>query len=362
MTADGPIGTLRTPGGRGPRKMRRLGGGHVLANRIGDEIDAGGPSSTSALMRWYSLNGVPRGSKNGSGASMRTRSGRDDVVTALRVADSRILLVYHSDRRFLLTCRRLMLHSTGCGMPHRRRATARPRRRQQRSSSLLRRVIGILAQTQLERRPDGLRAARHEPLRPCGGCCGGCSRAGAMAALGAHIVMMAVSVWRWNLLLRAQHVEVPARTLSESFWIASFLQQLPAQQHWRRCRAHRRHLEASRIENPGDHRGPGQSAARPLRAAGPWAALGAALSRSLEVEVAGAAGGSKPRRWDRRRRRASPSSTIPRLLDGAARAGARPRASVGAATFRPAPGRVRPLPRPAIVAARGRWPARFVVQ
>jgi glycosyltransferase 2 family protein len=43
-----------------------------------------------------------------------------------------------------------------------------------------------------------------------------------LAALGAHGVMMAVSVWRWDLLLRAQHVEVPARTLSESFWIASF--------------------------------------------------------------------------------------------------------------------------------------------
>jgi uncharacterized membrane protein YbhN (UPF0104 family) len=43
-----------------------------------------------------------------------------------------------------------------------------------------------------------------------------------LAALGAHAVMMAVSVWRWNLLLRAQHVEVPARTLSESFWVASF--------------------------------------------------------------------------------------------------------------------------------------------
>ena len=26
-------------------------------------------------MRWYSLNGVPRGSKNGSGASIRIRSG-----------------------------------------------------------------------------------------------------------------------------------------------------------------------------------------------------------------------------------------------------------------------------------------------
>ncbi len=26
-------------------------------------------------MRWYSLNGVPRGSKNGSGASIRIRAG-----------------------------------------------------------------------------------------------------------------------------------------------------------------------------------------------------------------------------------------------------------------------------------------------
>ena len=43
-----------------------------------------------------------------------------------------------------------------------------------------------------------------------------------IAALAAHVVMMAVSVWRWDLLLRAQHVEVPARTLSESFWVASF--------------------------------------------------------------------------------------------------------------------------------------------
>ncbi|MGD9903707.1 MAG: lysylphosphatidylglycerol synthase transmembrane domain-containing protein [Vicinamibacterales bacterium] len=43
-----------------------------------------------------------------------------------------------------------------------------------------------------------------------------------LAALSAHAVMMAVSVWRWNLLLRAQHVAVPARALSESFWVASF--------------------------------------------------------------------------------------------------------------------------------------------
>jgi uncharacterized membrane protein YbhN (UPF0104 family) len=43
-----------------------------------------------------------------------------------------------------------------------------------------------------------------------------------VAALGAHAVMMAVSVWRWDLLLRAQHVVVPVRRLSESFWVASF--------------------------------------------------------------------------------------------------------------------------------------------
>ncbi len=44
-----------------------------------------------------------------------------------------------------------------------------------------------------------------------------------LAALAAHGVMMAVSVWRWDLLLRAQHVRVPARALSESFWVASLL-------------------------------------------------------------------------------------------------------------------------------------------
>ena len=43
-----------------------------------------------------------------------------------------------------------------------------------------------------------------------------------VAALLAHGVMMAVSVWRWRLLLNAQQVAVPARTLSESYWVALF--------------------------------------------------------------------------------------------------------------------------------------------
>ena len=34
----------------------------------------GGLGQRSALMRWYSLKGVPRGSKNGSGASIGTRA------------------------------------------------------------------------------------------------------------------------------------------------------------------------------------------------------------------------------------------------------------------------------------------------
>ena len=43
-----------------------------------------------------------------------------------------------------------------------------------------------------------------------------------VAALAAHGVMMALSVWRWRLLLGAQHIRVPVRTLSESFWVALF--------------------------------------------------------------------------------------------------------------------------------------------
>lgn len=43
-----------------------------------------------------------------------------------------------------------------------------------------------------------------------------------LAALGAHGLMAAVSVWRWRLLLQAQHVRVSTRALLESFWVALF--------------------------------------------------------------------------------------------------------------------------------------------
>ncbi|MFN7978924.1 MAG: lysylphosphatidylglycerol synthase transmembrane domain-containing protein [Vicinamibacterales bacterium] len=46
------------------------------------------------------------------------------------------------------------------------------------------------------------------------------------AAMSMH-GFMAVSVWRWRLLLDAQHVHVPARTLTESFWVALFFNNFP---------------------------------------------------------------------------------------------------------------------------------------
>lgn len=42
------------------------------------------------------------------------------------------------------------------------------------------------------------------------------------AAMSMHALVVAVSVWRWRLLLDAQHVHVPVRRLVESFWIALF--------------------------------------------------------------------------------------------------------------------------------------------
>ncbi len=43
-----------------------------------------------------------------------------------------------------------------------------------------------------------------------------------MAAFAANLLVMAVSIWRWRLLLAAQQVDIPARTLSESYWVALF--------------------------------------------------------------------------------------------------------------------------------------------
>ncbi len=43
-----------------------------------------------------------------------------------------------------------------------------------------------------------------------------------LLALGAYAAMMAVSVWRWQRLLHAQHVEVSPGRLAESMWVSQF--------------------------------------------------------------------------------------------------------------------------------------------
>jgi uncharacterized membrane protein YbhN (UPF0104 family) len=41
-------------------------------------------------------------------------------------------------------------------------------------------------------------------------------------ALAAYAGMQSISVWRWNRLLRAQHIEVEPRRLTESIWVSMF--------------------------------------------------------------------------------------------------------------------------------------------
>ncbi|MFA5907448.1 MAG: lysylphosphatidylglycerol synthase transmembrane domain-containing protein [Vicinamibacterales bacterium] len=43
-----------------------------------------------------------------------------------------------------------------------------------------------------------------------------------LLALAAFTFMQSVSVWRWHRLLRAQHIDVASRTLTESIWVSLF--------------------------------------------------------------------------------------------------------------------------------------------
>ena len=43
-----------------------------------------------------------------------------------------------------------------------------------------------------------------------------------LLALAAYALTQAIGVWRWNRLLRAQHIEVERRRLTESIWVSMF--------------------------------------------------------------------------------------------------------------------------------------------
>ena len=139
-------------------------------------------------MRWNSLNGVPRGSKNGSGAIIRMRT----VPMIFARNDS---TVSHPFRR----------------MPQ----------DQSESSSVRRYVllavklsVSVILLVVLFSRIDVVAAvARPRGWRRCPGCSPrivvfGCSTIGA--------------VWRWNLLLKAQRIEVTFPSLLGSFLVATY--------------------------------------------------------------------------------------------------------------------------------------------
>ena len=43
-----------------------------------------------------------------------------------------------------------------------------------------------------------------------------------LLALAAYALTQSIAVWRWNRLLRAQHIEVEPRRLTESIWVSMF--------------------------------------------------------------------------------------------------------------------------------------------
>ncbi len=170
-------------------------------------------------MRWNSLNGVPRGSKNGSGASIRMRKGRDGVDSRGRRRHGEEGII-PSRSPLLADLSTLMLYLTG--WPAGAAGSAAPRIAMSAAAprSLPRLVAGgaklalslglmafVLRDTSLAALWNTFR--RVQPIW-------------IVAAMSMHGLMVALSVWRWQLLLSAQHVRVPAVRLAESFWVALF--------------------------------------------------------------------------------------------------------------------------------------------
>src|SRR5512140_2278480 len=171
----------RTKGGRSDRKIRSPGistfspNGYVTRSTVC-------PSSRSARMRWYSLNGVPRGSKNGSGAIIRIRmNGRVDGRKALGiVAEGR------EDTRGRLT---VSMSRDGRG-----------KRARSATLVLLKLAVSIGLLVILLGRAD---------LAHIADALGHADPWWIVAGLAIYAAILALSAWRWDMLLAAQDVRVP---------------------------------------------------------------------------------------------------------------------------------------------------------
>ena len=138
-------------------------------------------------MRWNSLNGVPRGSKNGSGAIIRMRTvpmifARNDSTVSHPFANApgptRII-----PRRAATSCWRSSFRSASSSS----------------SSS--------------SRGSTSRSCGRPRSRRRCRGCSSR-SRSSRSAPWSRR--------WRWNLLLKAQHIEITLRSLLGSFLVATY--------------------------------------------------------------------------------------------------------------------------------------------
>ncbi len=166
-------------------------------------------------MRWNSLKGVPRGSKNGSGAIIRMRTAR----------------VIFSRNRSTVSL------PFSCGCPR-----TSPRLHQHaaiwRSSSSWPSASACCGCSSRASTPSGCgraRGARRPPGWP--------------SRFAIYALNVAASVWRWHLLLAAQHVHVRRPSARRFVPRRAVLQQLPAEQHRRRRHPHPRHRPPGALED-----------------------------------------------------------------------------------------------------------------
>src|SRR5262249_34418832 len=139
-------------------------------------------------MRWNSLNGVPRGSKNGSGAIIRMRT--------VRVIFSRI-------------------DGTVASLPDERMPaeSSEPSPTRRYALLALKLSVSIVLLALLFSRIDARRLWQTARLA---------SVPWLLIGLLVYAVNVVAAVWRWQLLLNAQRVRVPQRTLMGSFLVAAF--------------------------------------------------------------------------------------------------------------------------------------------
>src|SRR5687768_2798408 len=138
-------------------------------------------------MRWYSLNGVPRGSKNGSGASMRIR-----IRVCYPISPAPRVSRHHAGFQFYSLMKRPGLKT---------------------ALAVLKLTVSAGLLAVLFNRAD---------LRTMLGQFRQMNLGWMSAALGMYALMLLVSAWRWRLLLRIQSVAVGFGLLTKSFLVATF--------------------------------------------------------------------------------------------------------------------------------------------